>query len=153
MHNSYTISYCPCSSQRFYEDCCQPYHFGASIAPSPEALMRSRFTAFMLKLPDYLRESWHASTRPTALNLDDSPDWASLRILGSGETGNAGWVHFQAIHRLGSGWGYLQEKSEFVREDGRWFYLRGQPEEGILKPGRNDPCPCGSSRKYKACCL
>lgn len=115
--------------------------------------MRSRFTAFVLKLEDYLLTSWHTSTRPSALNLDGSPEWVSLRILDSGETGNTGQVHFQAIYRLESGWGYLQENSEFIREDGRWYYLHGKPHEGVLKPGRNEPCPCGSGRKFKACCL
>jgi len=115
--------------------------------------MRSRFTAFVLKLEDYLRASWHTSTRPAELDLDNSPDWASLRILESGQNGDNGDVHFQAIYRLNPGWGYLQERSQFVRENGHWYYLEGQPHEGVLKPGRNEPCPCGSGRKFKACCL
>ena len=147
-----TFPCCPCGSQRRYAECCQRYHAGEK-APTPEALMRSRFTAFVLKIEDYLRASWHTSTRPTVLDLDNSPDWASLRILDSGEYGNNGQVHFQAIYRLNPGWGYLQEHSQFVRENGRWYYLEGQPHEGVLKPGRNEPCPCGSGRKFKACCL
>ncbi|WP_227714205.1 YchJ family protein [Marinobacter sp. 1-4A] len=147
-----TIPHCPCDNQRPYADCCQRYHQGA-IAPTPEALMRSRFSAFALKLEDYLRVSWHSSTQPTVLDLDESPDWASLRILESSESGDKGRVHFQAIYRLNPGWGFLQEDSEFVRENERWVYLKGEPQEGILKPGRNDPCPCGSGRKFKACCL
>ncbi len=147
-----TTPCCPCGSQSSYADCCQRYHAGEK-APTPEALMRSRFTAFVQKLEDYLRASWHISTRPTALNLGDSPDWVSLRILDSAETGDTGQVHFQAIYRLDSGWGYLHENSDFVREDGRWYYLQGQPHEGVLKPGRNEPCPCGSGKKFKACCL
>ncbi|WP_252737784.1 YchJ family protein [Marinobacter salexigens] len=147
-----TIPHCPCGNQSPYADCCQRYHQGA-IAPNPEALMRSRFSAYVLKLEDYLRTSWHHSTQPAELDLDRSPDWASLRILESSESGDKGRVHFQAIYRLNPGWGFLQEDSEFVREDGRWVYLQGEPQEGILKPGRNDPCPCGSGRKFKACCL
>jgi SEC-C motif-containing protein len=115
--------------------------------------MRSRFSGFALRLGDYVRASWHPSTRPPTLNLDDTPDWTALRILNSSQTGDTGQVHFQAIYRLHSGWGYLQEHSQFVREDGRWYYLQGQPHEGILKPGRNDSCPCGSGRKFKVCCL
>ncbi len=115
--------------------------------------MRSRFTAFFLKLEDYLRASWHASTRPAELDLDNTPDWASLRILESGQNGDNGNVHFQAIYRLNPGWGYLQEHSKFLRENGRWYYLEGQPHEGVLKPGRNEPCPCGSGKKFKTCCL
>lgn len=147
-----TTPYCPCSSGDSYADCCQRYHAG-ELASSPEALMRSRFTAFVLRLENYLRASWHASTRPTALDLDNFPDWASLRILDSSEQRDKGQVHFQAIYRLNPGWGYLQEHSQFVRENGRWYYLEGQPHEGVLKPRRNEPCPCGSGRKFKACCL
>ncbi|MBQ0833862.1 YchJ family protein [Marinobacter sp.] len=147
-----TFPYCPCGSQRRYAECCQRYHSGEK-APSPEALMRSRFTAFVLKIESYLRASWHTSTRPAELGLDNSPDWVSLRILDTGQNGDNGQVHFQAIYRLNPGWGYLQEHSQFVRENGRWYYLEGQPHEGVLKPGRNEPCPCGSGRKFKACCL
>jgi SEC-C motif-containing protein len=115
--------------------------------------MRSRFSGFALRLTDYVLASWHPGTRPSTLNLNDTPDWAALRILDSSQTGNRGQVHFQAIYRLHPGWGCLQEQSQFVREDGRWYYLQGQPHEGILKPGRNDSCPCGSGRKFKVCCL
>lgn len=144
--------YCPCGSQHTYAKCCQRYHEGA-FAPTPETLMRSRFTGFVLKLENYLRASWHSSSRPTTLSLDDSPDWLSLRILDSSEASDTGRVHFQAIYRMGSGWGYLQENSEFVREHGRWYYLKGKPREGVLKPRRNEPCPCGSGRKFKTCCM
>lgn len=115
--------------------------------------MRSRFTAFVLKLEDYLRTSWHQSTRPLTLDLQDSPDWVALQVLDSKQTGDRGQVHFKAVYRLPSGWGYLEENSEFVREQGQWYYLQGEPQEGILKPGRNEPCPCGSGRKFKTCCL
>lgn len=142
---------CACGSQQSYLNCCQRYHQGEA-APTPETLMRSRFTAFVLKLDAYLYASWHKSTRPEILDLSDSPDWTSLRILDSGSKGNNGYVHFQAIYRLNSGWGYLQEISTFVKENQRWYYLKGEPKEGILKPQRNAPCPCGSGKKFKTCC-
>ncbi len=143
---------CPCGSGLAYQSCCQPLHQGQAAA-HPEALMRSRYTAFVLGLSDYLLATWHASTRPSSLDLAHSPQWVSLVVLDSGERGDAGSVHFRAVHRLGQGWGYLEERSEFVREQGRWFYVSGQTKEGELKPGRNDRCPCGSGKKYKACCL
>ncbi len=114
--------------------------------------MRSRYAAFVLNLPDYLLATWHQSTRPQTLTLEGSPDWASLQILGSAQFGNTGTVHFRANYRLGGGWGFLEENSDFVQEDGRWYYLRGSTSEGQLKPGRNEPCPCGSGKKFKACC-
>ena len=115
--------------------------------------MRSRYAAFVLDLPDHLLATWHPDTRPEALDLKDSPDWTSLQILDSTEKGQKGTVHFRALYRLGKGWGYLEENSEFLLEDGHWYYLHGDTSEGQLKPGRNEPCPCGSGKKYKACCL
>lgn len=114
--------------------------------------MRSRYAAFVLNRPDYLLTTWHTDTRPEALDLTDSPDWTSLQILDTTENGGQGTVHFRAVYRLGQGWGYLEENSEFLREGGQWYYLHGDTREGPLKPGRNDPCPCGSGKKYKACC-
>lgn len=142
---------CPCGSGKTYARCCQPWHLGAA-APNPEPLMRSRYTAFVLNDPDYVLKTWHPSTRPVTLTLDDSPQWASLDILDRDEGGDRGKVHFRATYRSGQGWWYLEEVSDFVKEDGRWFYLSGDTTEGQLKPGRNEPCPCGSGRKFKACC-
>ncbi|AZT82440.1 zinc chelation protein SecC [Marinobacter sp. NP-4(2019)] len=143
---------CPCGSGEAYHACCRPLHQGGP-APTPEALMRSRYCAFVFRLADYLLETWHQSTRPPFLDLEQSPDWSSLRILESSVRGDAGTVHFRAVYRLGDGWGYLEEVSNFIREEGRWYYVSGETSEGQLKPGRNEPCPCGSGKKYKACCL
>lgn len=144
---------CPCGSAANYADCCQPLHRGAA-APSPEALMRSRYTAFVLHNVAYLKATWHASTRPAGeLDLTRSPEWTCLQVLAHSEDGERGEVHFRAIHKEGNGWGYLEEVSQFVCEAGRWFYVTGDTHQGGLKPGRNEPCPCGSGRKYKACCL
>lgn len=115
--------------------------------------MRSRYSAFVLRLADYLQASWHPDTRPENLVLDDNPAWASLQILNSQINSDRGSVHFRAIHRLDNGWGYLEEHSDFIQVDGQWHYHSGTPHEGTLKPGRNEPCPCGSGKKFKACCL
>ncbi|MFL1454165.1 YchJ family protein [Marinobacter sp. GN3S48] len=143
---------CPCGSGEIYHACCQPFHQG-SPAPTPEALMRSRYSAFVLRLADYLLETWHSSTRPQSLDPQQSPEWTSLRILDASTRGDTGTVRFRAVYRLGDGWGYLEETSGFTKEEGRWFYVSGDTTEGQLKPGRNEPCPCGSGKKYKACCL
>nr|WP_157755430.1 YchJ family protein [Marinobacter salinus] len=146
------LSSCPCGSGQSYDTCCGRIHLGEP-ADSPEVLMRSRYSAFVLGLVDYLVATWHSSTRPETLSLENSPDWTSLRILGSAMSDHSGTVHFQAIYRAGKGWGYLEEHSDFVKVDGRWYYLKGNTSEGLLKPGRNEPCPCGSGKKHKACCL
>ena len=145
---------CPCGSSLSYGECCRRYHQGIP-AKAPDALMRARYTAFALGKTDYLLQTWHPSTRPTELDAGTSPNWISLQVLASGQQGNRGQVHFRATYKAdgNQGWGYLEEISEFVHENQQWYYVSGKTTEGVLKPGRNDRCPCGSGRKYKACCL
>lgn len=152
MSGNFADQLCPCGSHALYQACCQPFHKGAG-APTPEALMRSRYTAFVLGDSEYLLSTWHPDTRPKELGLDGSPDWVSLQVLSANDRGDLGQVHFRAVYLLAPGWGYLEEESDFRKLDERWFYLAGKTTEGRLKPGRNDPCPCGSGRKHKACCL
>lgn len=167
---------CPCQSGKSYRDCCESYHLGA-IAPSPEALMRSRYSAYALNLLDYVHASWHADTRPTSLleeqssgqsvqqsvqqspqqsvqqSTQESPqEWKGLQVFSSGAEGDNGAVHFCAVCRENGCWHALEERSRFVCEAGRWYYLDGDTEHRALSPGRNDPCPCGSGRKAKKCC-
>lgn len=147
------MSFCPCGSQQHYDACCQPFHRNEANAPTPEALMRSRYSAFVLGLTDYLLATWHPDTRPATLTLESSPQWVGLQVLSSGEQENRGQVHFRAVYQLPDGFGFLEEESEFLKEGSRWFYVSGKTREGRLSPNRNDRCPCGSGRKYKACCL
>ncbi|MDX1634967.1 MAG: YchJ family protein [Marinobacter sp.] len=142
---------CPCGSGQTYGQCCQRYHRGEP-APSPEALMRSRYCAFVAGDTDYLKSTWHPCTRPGNLSLEGSPPWAGLRIVASGQQGDEGQVHFQAFYRDAGRWGCLEENSRFRRSEGRWLYVDGDTRQGPYKPGRNEPCPCGSGRKFKACC-
>ncbi|MGM0982981.1 MAG: YchJ family protein [Pseudomonadota bacterium] len=142
---------CPCGSGRPLAECCARYHAGEP-APTPEALMRSRYSAFVLDLSDYLLATWHPSTRPEKLEADPATVWKRLEVLESGEEGDRGRVHFRATFREGGRWAVLEEHSRFVREAGRWFYLDGNPVVHRLKPGRNAHCPCGSGRKFKSCC-
>ncbi|WFM73088.1 YchJ family protein [Halomonas sp. CKK8] len=142
---------CPCGSGQPLARCCGRYHAGEP-APTPEALMRSRYSAFALDLTDYLLASWHSDTRPASLAPDPSTRWVALEILESREEGDEGVVHFRATFCEGRRWGVLEERSRFRREAGRWTYLDGSPTVTRLKPGRNAPCPCGSGRKFKACC-
>jgi len=93
--------------------------------------MRSRYTAFAIAAPTYLLESWHASTRPEALTLDDNPRWIGLKIVRSELTGlDTGVVEFIARYRAGGKAHALHEISRFIREDGRWYYVDGdiQPD-------------------------
>ncbi|EKF76053.1 SecC motif-containing protein [Alcanivorax hongdengensis A-11-3] len=144
-------SACPCQSGLPYTQCCQPLHQGTAAA-SPEALMRSRYSAFVLRLTDYLRESWHPHTRPATLQLDGEEQWLGLEILASESQGDQGRVHFRATCRDAAGFSVLEEQSRFEKVDGHWRYRDGDARVQALKPGRNDPCPCGSGKKYKKCC-
>jgi SEC-C motif domain protein len=134
-------SRCPCLSGNPYGECCGPLHAGAT-APTAERLMRSRFSAFALGLPEYLLTTWHPRTRPATLELDASQRWTRLDIVATtagGPFDTAGTVSFVAYWRstAGSGAsgsesgasasssGSMSEVSSFVRESGRWFYVDG----------------------------
>lgn len=143
-------AHCPCDPTRAYAACCGSFHAGSDAA-GPEALMRSRFSAFALGLDDYLLATWHASTRPASLAADGATRWVRLDVVESDTLADRGRVHFRATFRDGRRWGVLEEDSRFVCEAGRWYYLDGNPGITRLKPGRNDPCPCGSGRKSKLC--
>jgi SEC-C motif-containing protein len=119
------VSTCPCGLPLPYPQCCGRYHAGPATAPTAEALMRSRFTAFALGDADYLRRSWHPSTRPRRLDLDPELAWTRLEIIGS--TGGSllhteGTVEFRAHHTGPDGPGVLHEHSRFRREP-VWLYL------------------------------
>jgi len=119
---------CPCGRGRGYGDCCGPLHAGAP-ARNAEALMRSRYSAYVREDAQYLLRSWHASTRPQALSFDEPPSrrptWLKLDVLRHAATGeDAAEVEFVARYRIGGGSVVrMREHSRFVREDGHWFYL------------------------------
>ncbi|RUO77850.1 YchJ family protein [Idiomarina seosinensis] len=117
---------CPCGSQKEYQHCCQLLHNGHANAETPEQLMRSRYSAFVKKLSQYLLKTWHTSTRPMTLDLTDSPDWVGLQVVSSAAHGDKGQVHFRAFYKDGGATGFMEEHSEFVRENQQWLYLNGK---------------------------
>ncbi|MGE0484716.1 MAG: YchJ family protein [Gammaproteobacteria bacterium] len=119
---------CPCGSGRDFAACCGPYLDGVTAAPTAEALMRSRYSAFVRGDADYLLASWHPDTRPAALDHDPGLKWLGLRILAveQGGAGDAtGVVEFVARCKRAGRAERLHERSSFVRSAGRWVYLRG----------------------------
>lgn len=119
---------CPCGSQRPYADCCGPFHEGAALPRDAAALMRSRYSAYVMGKSGYVLASWHASTRPPQIDLDlaPSPRWLGLEILRHVATGPAAAiVEFVARYRLAGRAERQHEVSRFVREDGRWYYVDG----------------------------
>lgn len=119
---------CPCLSGDTYGACCGPLHRGERTAPTAAALMRSRYAAFVTCDADYLRASWHPTTRPATLSLDAETRWLRLDVLhtrAGGPFDADGEVEFRAIARDADGRYELHEVSRFVREDGVWLYLDG----------------------------
>lgn len=119
---------CPCGTGLTLDECCAPVLAGERQAPTAEALMRSRFTAFARGDAGYLLGSWHASTRPEALELDERMRWQWLEIVsrsGGGPFDREGTVAFVAHWRADAERGALRETSRFVREGGAWRYLDG----------------------------
>lgn len=157
---------CPCGAGGALAACCGRYLSGAEAAPTAEALMRSRYTAFVVQDVAYLLRSWHDSTRPATLDLSDQAEfvWQGLEIFDrqdGGGDGQEGMVEFVARFSAAGEEHSLHERSRFVREDGAWYYVDGDVNPGRRKQepvrsvriGRNEPCPCGSGKKYKKCCL
>lgn len=152
---------CPCGSMRSFGDCCGPILAGAP-APSAEALMRSRYTAYVKHNLDHV-ERTHAPEIRNDFNRAEGErtaaevDWHGLEILRSAEEGDVGTVEF-AIRFSRDGKDLRHhERATFRREDGNWLYVlgevnpKGEPRR-VVKVGRNEPCPCGSGRKFKVCC-
>lgn len=121
-----SVQPCPCDSGRSYADCCGRWHAGTP-APDAEALMRSRYSAFVLGLSEYLLQTWHPDTRPAELILESGRRWLGLTLRGSTTSGNdQASVEFVARSRLGGQPAQrLHERSRFLRIDGRWLYLDG----------------------------
>ena len=123
---------CPCGRRRgrgrpvVYADCCGRYLDHNTPAPDAEHLMRSRYSAFVRERVDYLRSSWHASTRPADLTLEPGVKWLGLevkrhRVIDADHAE----VEFVARSRVGGRGQRLHEISRFVREGGRWCYVDG----------------------------
>ncbi len=126
--------------------------------------MRSRFTAHVAHDDAYLHRTYLPTAKLPFVEEPDAPrmQWTRLAVLSHepGATPDLAFVEFMAYFLADdSSEQVLQEKSEFRRVDGDWFYtrvIRSGPapiKSSTPKVGRNDPCPCGSGKKYKHCCL
>ncbi len=149
---------CPCGGGAL-AGCCGPLLAGEREAPTAEALMRSRYCAYVRHDADYLLRTWHPASRPDGFEFQDVIQWQGLTIVatesgGPGDT--TGQVEFIASYQVEGRFGQLHERSDFRREGGVWYYVDGVEVKGrpvtVVKVGRNDSCPCGSGRKYKRCC-
>lgn len=125
---------CYCGSGKSFEDCCQPILTGKKPASTAEALMRSRYSAYVVADINYLMNSHHPSTRPTKerkeiLRWTKSVQWIKLEIKNSiagTENDTEGWVVFIAYFSEGGKIETIHENSRFVKENGKWYYISGQ---------------------------
>ncbi len=125
---------CPCKSGKEYPQCCAPIHKGEQAAKTAEALMRSRYSAFVLADINYLMRSHHKSTRPlrdkkNILNFAKSVTWMGLQIVSSKagkETDTEGWVEFKATYLENGRPQCIHENSYFVKDKGIWYYKSGE---------------------------
>ena len=156
---------CACGSGLAYGQCCEPYITGVKAAPTAEALMRSRYTAYVEHAIDYILDT---CTKDKADSIDakqtrswsEKSKWLGLTILSTEKGGvadNEGTVEFQAVYEMDGLRETHHENGRFKKVSGRWLYDEGRmvPKTVVRagpKVGRNDPCPCGSGKKYKHCC-
>ncbi len=123
-----TPKICPCQNTQ-YVNCCWVYHSGQKKPENAEKLMRSRYSAYVLELEDYLLKTWHDSTRPTEALFDDQKtQWLELKVKSFTESADqqSATVEFVAIYKINGKAHRLHEISRFVREGDQWFYVDGQ---------------------------
>lgn len=172
---------CYCGSKVSYDQCCEPFIKGTSFPATAEQLMRSRYSAYVVAEVDYLFESLAPESR-SDFDAKDTKKWATsvkwegLQIISTkkGQTSDVtGVVEFMAIYNDGKESLEHHEVSDFRKDkkDGRWYFVDGhahthkageghqhhheKPQTVVRqepKVGRNDPCTCGSGKKYKKCC-
>lgn len=166
------MSVCPCKSGLKLHECCMPFieniHLSmnseiALSAPTPESLMRSRYTAYVLQHYDYIVATYVSSKAKTlsakAMQKEsENTHWLNLQVVSSSQSLQSGEVEFIVYYKekyKESGLFYcMHELSTFIIEDGHWKYETGKmlSKTGKIKPERNKPCLCGSGKKFKRCC-
>jgi SEC-C motif-containing protein len=141
-------------------------HKGERHASSPEELMRSRYSAYVLGDIDYIVATHHPDLRDevdreASEQWSSDADWQGLEIVktgGGGPDDDRGYVEFIAYYKLDGEDCEHHEHAEFAKIDDTWFFEDGHTVPGkpvvrdTPKVGRNAPCPCGSGKKYKKCC-
>ncbi len=159
------MSQCACGSAKEYTNCCGPYITGKKNAPTAEALMRSRYSAFANGELDYVQKTHHPDTR-SELDMEGVKSWAlnsewlGLEILekeAGAENDSEGKVEFRCRFHFNGSEQTHHELSTFRKKEGVWYFVDGVMRNNTFKRaapkvGRNDPCPCGSGKKAKKCC-
>ena len=161
------MSDCPCGSGAGFDACCEPYIKGNNSPETAEQLMRARYTAHTTADIKYIVKTHHPKTRDE-ISEETTRDWAEkstwlgidiLSTTGGGKDDTEGEIEFKATYREPNGQRQVHhELSEFEKHEGTWFFKDAKPpkveqfQRDQPKVGRNDPCPCGSGKKFKKCC-
>ncbi|MCO4782786.1 MAG: YchJ family protein [Candidatus Cloacimonetes bacterium] len=124
---------CPCNPQTEYKDCCQPYHTGTQSAQSAELLMRSRYSAYVKNIVDYLYNTTHPKVRTKRLRTEieswiEEAQWISLEVLETklgSKTDKIGKVEFLAEYKVKGQSHHHHELSNFKRHNNKWMYVDG----------------------------
>jgi SEC-C motif domain protein len=160
------MDFCPCGSQKPYENCCEPFISHTTDVPTAEHLMRARYSAYVkgaisFILDTTLEEKRKECDEKAIRDWSSNSQWHKLEIISTTNGGvehTEGTVefiaHFTEFGILKS----LHEKGLFKKVNGHWFYVDGEIQKSKpfirteTKLSRNDPCPCGSGKKLKKCC-
>ena len=157
---------CPCGSGKKYDSCCAPIIKGKITAPTAEALMRARYSAYVKQEINFIRDSCIRLEGETEIDMDETKrwskesEWTGLKIHGTEKGGVAdteGIVDFSAFYSRKGLADEHREVAKFQKIDENWMYTEGKIASTTIvrsspKVGRNEPCPCGSGKKYKQCC-
>lgn len=160
------MAVCPCCSGVEFALCCEPFLTGAAVPATAEQVMRARYTAYTRADIPFLMNTLHPENRDegdeeSARTWAKESEWLGLEILGTqlgGPGDEQGLVEFLANFRDKTGQAHTHhERSLFLKVDGRWLFREGETPQRTLrratpKIGRNDPCSCGSGKKFKKCC-
>ena len=156
---------CPCGSGLPYSGCCEPYITRKEHPPTAEALMRSRYCAYAERAVDYIVETCLTQgerdiDKKATRNWSEKSTWLGLKILSVSKgqkEDTEGTVEFEARYKREGLEEVHHEQGRFKKRNGLWWYEDGKVipltvVRSTPKVGRNEPCPCGSGKKYKHCC-
>lgn len=155
---------CPCGSGARFADCCEQVINGERESQTAEELMRARYAAIVTGAIAFIVASNHSRTRreidiPYIREWSQNSTWRGLEIIGTRLVdSNTAYVSFEAQFTQDGKDRSHREKSLFERENGQWRFVTGDELKNPTvrheapRPGRNEPCPCGSGKKYKKCC-
>ncbi|MBO5136984.1 MAG: YchJ family protein [Spirochaetaceae bacterium] len=157
---------CPCGSGKSYSECCQPVIKGHRLASTAEELMRARYSAYEKHEIDFIINSCDHSEglneidREATRSWSEESTWLGLKIIRTEKGGSSdteGVVEFKATYSKKGLRDVHHEVANFKKINGQWMYSTGNLKTTTVvregrKIGRNEPCPCGSGKKYKVCC-